>query len=92
MSDSEKLLFRLARNGSVEAFEKLTEDHQKKVYNIILNSCSNALVASELAQEVFVRTFKALRYHNDESMFAISLYRTTRVICDEFRNRLELIS
>lgn len=106
MSDSERLLFRSARHGNVEAFEKLTEAYQKKIYNIIFKTCGSHN-ASELTQEVFVRLFKSLR-HIDDSMFAICIYKTARDICNEAvgraggengkkavngkDNRLELIS
>ena len=41
MSDNDRQLLALARKGNIEAFETLTENYQKKVYNIILSKYSN---------------------------------------------------
>ncbi len=81
MSDNDRQLLAMAKRGDVEAFEKLTESHQKKVYNIILNKCEDGRDVSGLTQEVFVRIFKSLRYMQDDSLFILSIYKTAKDVC-----------
>ena len=97
MSESERQLLKSAKNGNIEAFEKLTESYHKKIYNIILKNrgCEYDISgpaqkgvsnparedASRLAQEVFVRMYKSLKYQRDDSMFVITLYKTARDVC-----------
>ncbi|NJD04670.1 MAG: hypothetical protein FIA99_19195 [Ruminiclostridium sp.] len=81
MSDNDRQLLALARKGNIEAFEKLTESHQKKVYNIILGRYSNRSEVSQLTQEVFVRMFKSVRQIQDDSLFVLSIYKTAKDVC-----------
>ena len=81
MSDNDRQLLALARKGNIEAFEKLTENYQKKVYNLLLNKYRNRKEVSELTQEVFVRIFKSLRQIQDDNLFVLSIYKTTKEVC-----------
>ena len=81
MSDNDRQLLALARKGNIEAFETLTENYQKKVYNIILNKYSNRSEVSQLTQEVFVRIFKSIRQMQDDSLFVLSIYKTAKEVC-----------
>ena len=81
MSDNDRQLLAMAKKGNVDAFEKLTENYQKKVYNIILNRCENTSEVSRLTQEVFVRIFKSLRYMRDDNLFILSIYKTAKDVC-----------
>jgi DNA-directed RNA polymerase specialized sigma subunit, sigma24 homolog len=81
MSENDRQLLTRARKGDVEAFEKLAENYHKKVYNIILNKYENRKEVSNLTQEVFVRIFKTLDELQDDSHFALSIYKTTKEVC-----------
>lgn len=81
MSENDRQLLTMARKGDIEAFEKLTENYQKKVYNIILNRFKNRHHVSELTQEVFVRIFKSLGDLQDDNHFSLSIYKTTKDVC-----------
>ena len=81
MCKKDRWLLDRAKRGDVEAFEKLTENYQKKIYNIILNKCTNRNEVSHLTQEVFVRTFKTLDKLQDDSHFFLSIYKTTKDVC-----------
>ena len=88
MSDNEILLLKKARNGDVEAFEKLIEGCQKKVFNIALRMLGNYDDASELSQEVFIKIFKSLGNFKEHSSFYTWVYRITSNAClDEIRKR-----
>jgi RNA polymerase sigma-70 factor (ECF subfamily) len=92
MNDYQRQLMDSARKGSTEAFEKLAEAYYKKVYNIILKNCGAEADVSELAQEVFVRVFKNLKHQPDDSMLAISIYKSTGDVCTEAQGGMRLIS
>ena len=81
MSDNDRQLLALARMGNIEAFEKLTENYQKKIYNIILSKYTNRSDVSRLTQEVFVRIFKSIRQMQDDSLFVLSIYKTAKDVC-----------
>lgn len=81
MSDNERQLLALAKKGDIEAFEQLTENYQKRVYNIILAKFSDRNEVSSLTQEVFVRLYKSLRQIQDDAQFVISIFKTTREVC-----------
>lgn len=92
MSDYERQLMEQARKGDTEAFEKLAGSYYKKVYNIILNGCGKEAEVSELAQEVFIRVFRNLKHQPDDSMLAISIYKSAGDVCMEARSGMRLIS
>lgn len=81
MSDNDRQLLAQAKKGDIEAFEQLTESYQKRVYNIILAKHCNRSEVSQLTQEVFVRLFKSLRQMQDDRLFVLSIYKTTKEVC-----------
>ncbi|NTV88840.1 MAG: hypothetical protein HGA22_00520 [Clostridiales bacterium] len=81
MTDMDRKLLASARNGDVEAYEKITGTWHKKVYNIILNSCGRDTDVSELTQEVFVRVFKTVRASCEEPMLPVLIVRTAGEVC-----------
>lgn len=88
MSDNPNFLIDLAKKGDIIAFEKLIEDHQKKVYNIALRFMGNSEDASEIAQEAFIRVYRSLKNFKGKSSFSTWLYRIVVNICmDEMRKR-----
>ena len=74
-------LFSAARAGDVEAFEKLIEVYNKKVYSMFLNLCGDKDYANELTQEVFVKVYRSIRHLEKESTFPVLVYKTTRDVC-----------
>lgn len=92
MNNYERQLMDSAKKGCTEAFEKLVEAYYKRVYNIILKTCGSEADISELAQEVFVRVFKNLKNQPDDSMLAISIYKSTGDVCLEAQCNVRLIS
>jgi DNA-directed RNA polymerase specialized sigma24 family protein len=80
MSNYEQQLLETAKNGGVEAFEKLTDPHQVIVYNFLLKECGNEFEAGQLTQEVFVRTFDMLTKKADIGNLYACIYRTAAEI------------
>jgi RNA polymerase sigma-70 factor (ECF subfamily) len=88
MSDNEKVLVERARNGDIEAFEKLIEGCQKKVFNITFRMIGNYDDANELAQEVFLKAFRSIKKFKGDSLFSTWIYKVTANVClDEIRRR-----
>lgn len=86
--DDEKLLLEKAKDGDLDAFERLIEGYQRKVYNIAFRMMGSGDDASDLSQEVFIRVFKSIRHFKEESRFSTWLYRITTNVClDELRKR-----
>lgn len=95
MDATEKNLVDLSAGGDVEAFEKLIQSHQKKVYNIALRMTKNPEDAQELAQDTFIRAFIAIKKFRGESSFSTWLYRIAMNVCTDFlrkRNKAVVIS
>lgn len=88
MNESEKELIEKAKSGDVEAFEKLIEGCQKKVFNIAFRMIGNYDDASELAQEVFLKAYKSIKNFKGDSLFNTWIYKVTTNVClDEIRKR-----
>lgn len=88
MSDNEKALVERAKSGDIEAFEKLIEGCQKKVFNIAFRMIGNYDDANELAQEVFLKAFRSIKKFKGDSLFSTWIYKVTANVClDEIRRR-----
>jgi RNA polymerase sigma-70 factor (ECF subfamily) len=57
---AEEVLVERARRGEVEAFGLLVEQYQDKLYNFILRIVGQRDDAADIAQETFVRAYRAL--------------------------------
>jgi RNA polymerase sigma-70 factor (ECF subfamily) len=95
MDENERLLLKEAKKGDIKAFEKLSGQYYKKIYNIALRMTGNREDASDLAQEVLIKVYKSLKSFREESSFSTWLYRITKNLCiDELKkqNRKKAIS
>jgi RNA polymerase sigma-70 factor (ECF subfamily) len=74
------------RGGDDEAFRELVDQHKRLVFALIARSVSDQARAEELAQEVFLRVYRGLRFFRGESRLATWIYRiATNVIAEERR-------
>ncbi len=88
MNENEKHLLESAKKGDIEAFEKLIEAHEKKVFNIALRMMGNYEDAMDMAQEAFIRVFKSIGSFKEQSSLSTWIYRIVTNIClDELRKR-----
>lgn len=88
MSDSEKNLLERAKAGDINAFELLVESYQRRIFNIALRMLGNYDDANDLAQEVLIRIYKAIKSFKEQSSFSTWIYRITTNVClDEIRKR-----
>jgi RNA polymerase sigma-70 factor (ECF subfamily) len=74
-ASEEARLLAQARSGSSEAFDRLVELHQDRVYGLLLRLTGSAEDAEDLAQECFLRACRALDQFQGGSAFYTWLYR-----------------
>lgn len=85
---AERRLVLDAQNGDVLAFERLYRENERKVFALCLRLSSDAALAEELTQEVFVRAWRKLGSFRGESAFSSWLHRLTiNIVLGERRSR-----
>lgn len=77
---SEDLMARVAK-GDRYAFETLVKRHQKKVLNLVYRLIGDKARAEDLAQEVFIRVWKAAGRYKPTARFNTWIYRITTNLC-----------
>jgi RNA polymerase sigma-70 factor, ECF subfamily len=87
-TESDEDLVRQFQNGNRDAFRQLVERNQDKVRSIILYTLNRGDVVDDIAQDVFIKVYKALDSFRFDSKFYTWLYRITVNKCrDELRKR-----
>src|SRR5215831_19947259 len=81
-----------SRGGDREAFDRLVERYQRDVYRLCFRYVNNHPDASDLAQEVFLKAYKAIGRFRGESAFSTWLYRIAVNTCLNFRATRKLPS
>jgi RNA polymerase sigma factor (sigma-70 family) len=61
--------------GKVNAFSYIVDRHKDKAYNLAFRICGNHEEAEEIAQDSFLKAYKALNGFKMKSSFATWLYR-----------------
>ena len=56
----ENQLIALAQKGDMQAFQKLLERYQNKIYAVALRFCRNSEDAWDVAQEAAIKIYRAL--------------------------------
>ena len=79
MDDAE--LVRLAQAGGRDAFDAIVLRHQQRVYQLCYRFVGNHEDAADLAQDVFVRAFRALGKFKGESALGTWLHRIAVNLC-----------
>ena len=63
------------QNGSEEAFNELVKRHLRDTYGFFIKFTSDPIEAEDLAQDVFIKMYKALKKFKFQSKFKTYLYR-----------------
>jgi RNA polymerase sigma-70 factor (ECF subfamily) len=88
MDMDEKRLVGLYKQGDLSAYDQLMARYEKKVYALCFRMAGNHSDAEDLAQEAFLKTFRALPSFKGDSQFSTWLYRIVTNTClDERRKR-----
>ncbi len=62
-------------DGKINAFSYLVDRHKDKAFNLAFRICGNREEAEEIAQDAFLKAYKALRGFKMKSRFETWLYR-----------------
>jgi RNA polymerase sigma-70 factor, ECF subfamily len=72
----------------LQDFEQLVEKHQEMVFRTLARLTGERTGLEDMAQEVFLRLFRALPHFRGEAQLTTFLYRIiVNVVNDEFRDR-----
>jgi RNA polymerase sigma-70 factor (ECF subfamily) len=87
-ASSDLELARAAAAGDATAFERLYEQHNKRVYSLCFRMLGDASQAEDLTQEVFLQVFKKIGSFRGDSAFTTWLHRlTVNQVLMHFRKR-----
>ncbi len=80
------LMLRVSMGDRI-AFESLVSKFQRSVINTAYRYTGNPSVAEELAQDVFVRMYRAAPAYKPEARFSTWLFTIVRNVCANYRER-----
>ena len=75
MPADETMLVRRSREGDLEAYNELVKLYQERIYATIYHMTANHEDTNDLAQESFIKEFRALKSFRGGSSFYTWLYR-----------------
>ena len=88
MEFDERSMIERASGGDPEAFNRLMEVHERRMYAVAPRMCANREDAQDCLQEAMLRVYRAIGSFKGESSFSTWLYRITMNTClDELRRR-----
>ena len=77
----DSVLVRQCLAGDTTAFDVLVERHRRQVYQVCYRFVNNHEDASDLAQDAFLRAYRALHTFKGNSAFSTWLYRVAINVC-----------
>jgi len=82
------ILVAQAQAGDYQAFDKLVTRHRGKVYAMIMNMVKNDADAWDLAQDAFIKAWKALPKFENRAKFSTWLFRISHnMVYDKMRKK-----
>ena len=94
-TDPDVELMMLVKAGDLTAFQTLFDKYKSRVLNFCYRFCGHQGVSEELAQEVFLRVYKAAPRYRPKGRFTTWLFKIAANIClnevrkREYRKRIE---
>jgi RNA polymerase sigma-70 factor (ECF subfamily) len=84
----ERRIVEACLKGDVQAFRRIVERYQNGIHGLCYRMTGNRADAEELAQEAFVRAFRALASFEQDKVFSTWLFRIAVNACrDHLRSR-----
>ena len=80
-------LIEACQRGERDSFRALFEAHKDKVYSIALRYAGDETAAMDIAQEIFLKLFSAIRQFRGEATFESWLYRLVVNSCMDQKRR-----
>jgi RNA polymerase sigma factor (sigma-70 family) len=71
----DRVLVKQAQGGDFEAYDELVRRHQERIYATLYNMTSNHEDAHDLAQDAFIKGFRALKSFKGDASFFTWIYR-----------------
>ena len=75
--EAEEALVREFQAGNLDAYDKIAEIYQKKIYALSFNLTRNPMDAQDVTQEVLITLFKKVHTFQGKSAFSSWVYRIT---------------
>jgi RNA polymerase sigma-70 factor (ECF subfamily) len=75
--EAEEALVREFQAGNLDAYDKIAEIYQKKIYALSFNLTRNQMDAQDVTQEVLLTLFKKVHTFQGKSAFSSWVYRIT---------------
>jgi len=88
----EAMLVDEALTGNVPAFEKLVSMYGKRIYNYCYRMTGNKEDAEDIAQDVFVKSYRSLGGFRRNSQFSTWLYRIAYNACIDFHRKKKFVT
>lgn len=85
--DNTRILVKKAQNNDLSAFEELVRLFQNRIYTLCVRLAGNHADAQDLAQEAFIRAYRALGSFRNEADFGTWLHRITVNVWLNFRRK-----
>ncbi|MEW6425798.1 MAG: sigma-70 family RNA polymerase sigma factor [Bacillota bacterium] len=89
--DAVEVLIRKSQNDDLAAFEQLVNLYQQRVYSLSYQLAGNHADAQDLAQEVFIRAYLAIKGFRNEADFGTWLHRITVNLWLNIKRRQNLV-
>lgn len=88
-NDIDLQLMARVKAGDDEAFNELMLRHEKTVVNLVYRFTGNREIAGDLAQEVFLRIYRASGRFEAKAKFFTYLYKVTLNLCRNYRAKAQ---
>ncbi len=86
--DEDRTLIEQAIKGDKEAFEMIIRKYQKPLFNYIGRMVGDRELALDFTQEVFIKTYSALRSYKPQHKFSTWLFKiASNFLIDHWRKR-----
>lgn len=89
--DEEMETVKAAQSGCDDAFRRLVEIHQQRVYKLCFQYVRDAEDARDLCQETFVKAHRALESFRPKARFSTWLFRIALNLCHDRARRKKVI-
>jgi RNA polymerase sigma-70 factor, ECF subfamily len=86
VDEDQELMLRV-KAGDAEAFNRLMDKYQKTVVNLVFRFTGDREGAEDLAQEVFLRIYRAAPRYEPRAKFFTYLYQVTLNLCRNAREK-----